>query len=178
MSVATAEGDPMNKSRSRFALLIALALVSIPLTAMAEDEMAEEPLGPELFSARKILILNTVMDFSLSSAFTNELLDWERYEIVFSEDEADLCFALSAQDDYRKEEIPSGEAGEDDDFMSGRTLGTMRTLDKLYLKVFVPGGADLWEDEAEVGEDETAARLLVTRLRKRMEKQESEQEAG
>ena len=178
MSLATAEGNPMNRSRSRLALLIAIALVSIPLTAMAQDEVVEEPLGPELFSAKKILILNTVMDFSLSSAFTNELLDWERYEIVFDEDEADLCFALSADNDYRKEEIPSGEEGADDDPISGRTEGTMRTLDTLYLKVFVPGGADLWEDEAEVGEDQTAARLLVTRLRERMEKQEAEQKAG
>ena len=168
----------MKTSCSRAALLIALAIAWLPLAAQAQDETAEEPLGPELFSATKILILNTVMDFSLSSAFTNELLDWERFEIVFSEDDADLCFSLSAEDDYRKEEIPSGAENEDDALMSRRTLGTMRVLDTLYLKIFVPGGEDLWNDQADVGEDESAARLLVTRLREKMEKQESEQEAG
>jgi hypothetical protein len=168
----------MKKSCSRVALLTALTLVWLPLATQAQGEATEEPLGPELFTATKILILNTVMDFSLSSAFTNELLDWERFEIVFSEDDADLCFSLSAEDDYRKEVIPSGVENEDDALMSRRTLGTMRILDTLYLKVFVPGGEDLWNDEADVGEDESAARLLVTRLRKKMEKQESEQEAG
>ncbi len=168
----------MKKSCSRVALLTALTLVWLPLATQAQGEATEEPLGPELFAATKILILNTVMDFSLSSAFTNELLDWERFEIVFSEDDADLCFSLSAEDDYRKEVIPSGVENEDDALMSRRTLGTMRILDTLYLKVFVPGGEDLWNDEADVGEDESAARLLVTRLRKKMEKQESEQEAG
>jgi hypothetical protein len=168
----------MKKSCSRVALLTALTLVWLPLATRAQGEATEEPLGPELFTATKILILNTVMDFSLSSAFTNELLDWERFEIVFSEDDADLCFSLSAEDDYRKEVIPSGVENEDDALMSRRTLGTMRILDTLYLKVFVPGGEDLWNDEADVGEDESAARLLVTRLRKKMQKQESEQEAG
>lgn len=167
----------MKKSCSRVALLTALTLVWLPLATQAQGEATEEPLGPELFTATKILILNTVMDFSLSSAFTNELLDWERFEIVFSEDDADLCFSLSAEDDYRKEVITSGAESEDDALMSRRTLGTMRILDTLYLKVFVPGGEDLWNDEADVGEDEAAARLLVTRLREKMEKQESEQEA-
>ena len=99
--------------------------------------------------------------------------------MVFSEEDADLCFALSAQDDYRQEVIPSGEEeaheGLDDALggRTGRTLGTMRTLDTLYLKVFVPGGEDLWTDQADVGDDESAARLLITRLRKKMEEQES-----
>jgi hypothetical protein len=175
----------MKRSRYRLVPLIVLALIWIPTAAGAQDTAAqesavEEPLGDELFTAKKILILNTVMDFSLSSAFTNELLDWERYEIVFSEEDADLCFALSAEDDYRQEEIPSGEEeqSEDDAMMSRRALGTMRTLDRLYLKVFVPGGEDLWRDEAAVGEDESAARLLVTRLRERMKEQEAAQEAG
>ena len=87
--------------------LIALALLLLPLAAVAQESDSEsEPLGEELFTAKKVLLLNTVMDFSLSSAFTNELLDWERFEIVFSEEDADLCFALSAQDDYRQEVIP------------------------------------------------------------------------
>jgi hypothetical protein len=164
--------------------LIALGLLLLPLAAMAQKSDSEgEPLGEELFTAKKVLLLNTVMDFSLSSAFTNELLDWERFEMVFSEEDADLCFALSAQDDYRQEVIPSGEEADDeglDDALGGRTgdtTGTMRTLDTLYLKVFVPGGDDLWTDEADVGDDESAARLLVTRLRKKMEEQESAQES-
>ena len=168
--------------RSSYCLvpLIVLALIWIPAAAGAQESVSDEPLGDELFTAKRILILNTVMDFSLSSAFTNELLDWERYEIVFSEEDADLCFALSAEDDYRTEEIPSGqeEQSEEDAMMSRRALGTMRTLDRLYLKVFVPGGEDLWRDEAAVGEDESAARLLVTRLRDKMKEQEAAQEAG
>ena len=165
--------------------LIALALLLFPLAAVAQESDSEsEPLGEELFTAKKVLLLNTVMDFSLSSAFTNELLDWERFEIVFSEEDADLCFALSAQDDYRQEVIPGDNEEADeglDDALggrTGRTLGTMRTLDTLYLKVFAPGGEDLWTDEADVGDDESAARLLITRLRKKMKEQESAQEAG
>jgi hypothetical protein len=169
----------MRRTRNSLAL-IALAVLLLPLAAIAQESDSEsDPLGEELFTAKKVLLLNTVMDFSLSSAFTNELLDWERFEMVFSEEDADLCFALSAQDDYRQEVILSGEQeaeeGLDDALggRTGRTLGTMRTLDTLYLKVFVPGGDDLWTDQADVGDDESAARLLITRLRKKMEEQES-----
>jgi hypothetical protein len=172
----------MRRTRTPVAL-IALVFLLLPLAAVAQESDTEsEPLGEELFTAKKVLLLNTVMDFSLSSAFTSELLDWERFEMVFSEEDADICFALSAQDDYRQEVIPSGEEAADDGLddalggRTGRTLGTMRTLDTLYLKVFVPGGDDLWTDEADVGDDASAARLLVTRLRKKMEEQESSKE--
>lgn len=152
-----------------FAPLLALALLAIPFAGLAQEEEEEKPLGPVLLTARTIFILNTVMDFSLSSAFTNELLDWERFELVFSEDDADLCFSLSADDDYRQLEIPTGD---DDDGLGRRAMGTMRVLDTLYFKVFVPGGDEQWKDEADVGEDSSAARLLITRLRERLEEEE------
>jgi hypothetical protein len=167
-------------TRSLRALLLATVALTLPLTPAARSQEPEEatveevsqPVSPELLEAKRIFILNTVMDFSLASAFTTAIMDWERFEVVFSEDEADLCFALSAQDDYRKQEIET-KVDSDVEGMRRRTLGTMRTLDNLYLKVFVPGGEDLWRDEAAVGEDSQAAVDLVTRLREAIEKEET-----
>lgn len=163
--------------RSLSAILLATTVLALPVvSAWAQAEamaVAEEqqPLDPNILDAKKIFILNTVMDFSLASAFTSEIMDWERFEVVFSEDEADLCFALSAEADYQKQEIPTGET--DDAGLRPRAIGTMRTLDKLYLKIFVPGGDDLWQDEAEVGDDSEAAVDLVRHLRERIEEEEA-----
>jgi len=153
-------------------LSTALLALLIPYIAWSQAEAPavveeEESLPAEILSAKKIVILNTVMDFSLASAFTSEIMDWERFEVVFSEEDADLCFSLSAQADYRKEEIPTGQSS-DEEGVRPRAIGTMRTLDTLYLKVFIPGGDDLWDDEADVGEDSEAAKDLVRRLRQRI----------
>ena len=160
-------------------LLLALFTLLAPAVGFAQAEAAAEAtaaepeaLRPEILEAQKIVILNTVMDFSLASAFTSEVMDWERFEVVFSEEDADLCFSLSAQADYQKEEIPTGQTS-DVEGVRPRAIGTMRTLDTLYLKVFIPGGDDLWTDQEDVGDDSEAAKELVRRLRQRIEDQEA-----
>lgn len=157
--------------------LIALITLLVPAAGRSQAEAEAVPqeeaaLRPEILAAKKIVILNTVMDFSLASAFTGEIMDWERFEVVFSEEDADLCFSLSAQADYQKEEIPTGQAS-DVEGVRPRAIGTMRTLDTLYLKVFIPGGDDLWTDQEDVGDDSEAAKDLVRRLRERIEKEEA-----
>lgn len=157
--------------------LVAVLVVCVPLLAAPqESEEATAPrsegLAEELLTARKALILDTTMNFSLSNEFRSALEAWNRHELVSTPDEADVCFALSTRQDFTREELSSGDdetTEEADDGMRPRAKGTMRVIDKLYLKVFVPGEADetLWRDEIDAGL-ETPAAELVERLRQRI----------
>lgn len=167
-------------NKNPFSPLLALAAVSLVACSLfaaspSDEEVTEEPLDPQLLGARKVLLLDTTMDFALSSSFRNELEEWGRFEIVFTHDEADVCMALSTRPDYTQEEIDSGgDEAEEDDPLSGRTLGTMRVMDTLYFKVFVPGGDELWTDKVDLDESTEAAKTLVERLRERMDDEPSD----
>jgi hypothetical protein len=152
----------------------ALAARAAAQTSEAPAEVETAPLAAELREARTVVLLDTTMDFALSTRFQTALEEWGRFEIVFTPDEADVCMALSTRADYTKEEIDAGGEvdgdPESDDPLQGRASGTMRVLDKLYFRIFVPGSTDdLWRDEADVGDDEVAAAALVERLRRRLE---------
>lgn len=177
------------RSLRRSALVAAgLFACSLHAAGQAKEEADAEPLASELIEARTIVLLDTTMDFALSSRFRDALEEWGRFEIVFTPDEADVCIALSTRADYTKEEVESGrddqvsaqdEAQDSEDPLGNRAVGTARVMEKLYLRVFIPGsGDDLWLDEEDVDLDDEAADILIERLRDRLEGEPTETPAA
>lgn len=143
-------------------------------------ETAEAPLPPKLLDARRILLLDTTMDFALSTEFRNALEAWDRYQEVFTPDEADVCFALSTHQDFTREEVPTGnESQATEEGLRPRAKATVRVIDKLYFKVFVPGEGNepLWRDEVDASL-ERPAHDLVDHLRARIEAAEATEGEG
>ena len=160
----------------RWLASVTLAVVVLVAGPVGASEGTDETLPPELMRASKVAILGLEMDFSLRNKFTSALEDWDRFELVMFPDEADICMALSTRPDYTQEVVESGAAdssADEDNPLRGRAKGTMRTVDRLYFKVFVSGGAELWLDDADLGADDEAAAELLGRLRQRMEQQEA-----
>ncbi|MDX1644022.1 MAG: hypothetical protein R3244_06655 [Thermoanaerobaculia bacterium] len=150
---------------------IALLLLGTPLFAAEMDEEvvpgpdSDAPLPGELLEARTVLLLDTSMHFALSSEFVEALDEWGRLEQVYLPDEADICFALSTRPDFTKQALP------------GEGEGTVRVIDKLYFRVFVPGQErTLWRDEVDL-DDETPTDLIL-RLQERIEQQTAEEPAA
>lgn len=156
-----------------FGCLSASAAEPAPQAATQAD--SEEPLSPELIEATKVAILDTTMDFALSSAFKNAMEDWGRFEIVLFPEDADVCIALSTRPDYTQMEVDGSAENEmeTDDDIGQRAVGTMRIVDKLYFKVFVQGGDELWRDEVDVSENDESVQQLIDNLRERLEATES-----
>ena len=154
-----------------FGLGCASARAAEPAPHAAAQEEAQEALSPELVEATKVAILDTTMDFALSSAFNLAMEDWGRFEIVLFPEDADVCMALSTRPDYTQMEVDgSGEEElEADDDLGTRAYGTERIIDMLYFKVFVQGGDDLWRDEVDVSESEESVQQLIDHLRERLE---------
>lgn len=144
------------------ALCLGPALVSAVATGDGEarTDSGETPLAPELLEARTVLLLDTSMHFGISSEFLDALEEWGRFERVFLPDAADVCFALSTRPDFTQEQLP------------GEGQGTVRVIDKLYFRVFVPGEEEtLWSDEIDL--DEASVGDLLFDLRQRIEEEEA-----
>jgi hypothetical protein len=156
-----------------FGCTSARAAEPVPQAAAQEraQEEVQEALSPELVEATKVAILDTTMDFALSSRFNRALEDWGRFEIVLFPEDADVCMALSTRPDYTQMEVDGNdeEELEVDDDLGRRAYGTERIIDMLYFKVFVQGGDDLWRDEVDVSESEESVQQLIDHLRERLE---------
>ena len=164
----TAQPMTLVRPSSVAAVAISLLALGAAAPALAEEEPTSEPLPTELVEARKICLMDAaVMDTGLKERFRSELDDWERFEIVMFPDEADILMALSARSDFTSR--PVEDDCDPDDPLCERAEGTAQVFERLYLKVFVQGGDELWADEEQVGDDDGAAKLLVERLRARME---------
>ncbi len=156
------------RTRPAATVLVWLAIVAIAPVLSAE-EADDQPLPAELMEARTVCIMDmAVMDADLKARFRSELEDWERFEIVMFPDEADVMMSLSARSDFTSRPIEEEECDPEDP-LCDRATGTAQVFEKLYLKVFVQGGDELWVDEEAVDEGDTAAKMLVERLRGRME---------
>lgn len=149
---------------------LALLLSGPALFASETDEEAvpgpdsDAPLPSELVAARTVLLLDTSMHFALSSEFVEALEEWGRLEQVYLPDEADICFALSTRPDFTKQALP------------GEGEGTVRVIEKLYFRVFMPGEErTLWRDEVDL-DDETPTDLIL-RLQERIEQETIEEPA-
>jgi hypothetical protein len=154
-----------------------LVVAAATLRLAAADEAAEEPLPAALLEAETVCLMDAgVMDHDLKDRFRAELEEWGRFEIVLFPDEADVLMSLSARADYTTQ--PVEEECDPDDPLCDRAEGTTQIFEKLYLKVFVQGGDDLWSDEEPVGEGDAAATSLVARLRARIEPTGSEESDG
>ncbi len=149
---------------------VAMALVALvgPAPGLATDDAAPDPPPAELLEAKTICVMDmAVMDSDLKARFRSELEAWERFEIVMFPDEADVLMALSARSDFTSK--PVDEDCDPEDPLCDRASGTAQVFETLYLKVFVPGGDELWLDQEPVGADDGAAKRLVERLRTRLE---------
>lgn len=155
----------------------ALAAISLlACTALAAAQPTAEPtlppLAPELLEARTVCVMPSTFA-KPDSRFKRELKKWGRFELVMFPDEADLLMVLDAEYDFIRKLVDSEEP-EEGNPLEGRAIGTARVLDKLYLRVFVQGGEDLWKAEVEVGDEDEAGKILVDQLRARLEAEEAE----
>lgn len=171
---------PATTRRLTWAALAVVGLVACGLHAApsSDDESAQEPLAAELLEARTVYVMDTMMDFSLTWSFRTALEEWDRFELAESPDEADIVMALTTRTDFTQEDVPSGADADPDDPTLGRAKGTVRIADKLYFKVFVQGGDDLWTDETDLDGNDEAITMLLERLQERMEDQTPEATDG
>jgi len=137
----------------------------------------DEPLAPQLLAAEKVFVKQTLIDPKIVTRFRSELGKLERFEIVATEDEADLVATLSAAVGYTHA-IADSEAGDTDPESEGshasragrRPMGTMRVLEDLHLTMFTPDGTVVWTDSVPIGSlIGNASRKLAKRLAKRLE---------
>lgn len=150
-------------------LICSTSAPSATASPQSEDEAQQEPLAAELLEAETVCLMDSgVMDPDLKSRFRGELEDWARFELVMFPDEADVLMSLSARSDFTSRPVDEKDCDPDDPLCE-RAEGTAQIFEMLYLKVFVQGGDDLWIDEEQVGEDDSAAQRLVDRLRSRLE---------
>jgi hypothetical protein len=132
------------------------AVVTVVLGCLGLATAAELP--PRLISARTLFVVNDRVDAKVFNRIVSDLRKWRRFELVQSESDAHLIAVLSQQPSGI--EIVPGEFGELED------------KSNLYL-VFKDGATRLllWSEPAELpGNWES----MVSRFRKRIERQESD----
>lgn len=155
--------------------VLTLVLASLPLAA---QDGSDEPLAPELLAARKVFVKQTLIDPKLVSRLRTELDKLERFEIVKTEDEADVIASLSATAEYTHA-APESQGAEGDPLDDGterassagvRPMGTVRVLEDLYLKVVLPDGTEVWTDSVPLGSlTGNASKKLARRLGERLD---------
>jgi hypothetical protein len=154
-----------------------LAILVLATPVLAQDDAKDQPLLPELLSAQKIFVQQTLIDPRIVSKFRSEIAKWDHYEVVTSADDADLVAMLSAEVQYTQTVTDSEATADDggDETSRGsdagiRPLGTVRTLDDVHLTISTPDGKEIWTDAVPVtGMSGGAAKRLVKRLRNRIE---------
>jgi hypothetical protein len=164
----------VSMSRLSIALLL---LAALALPALAQDDIDDKTVPPELLSAEKIFVQQTLIDPRIVSRFRSEIAKWERFEVVTSAEGADLVAVLSAEVAYTQTVAESEGAGDDGTGESSRSsgtgvrpLGTVRTLNDVHLTISIPNGNEVWTDVVPVtGMSGGAAKRLVKRLRGRIE---------
>jgi hypothetical protein len=155
-------------------------LAAFALPALAQNDIDDKPVPPELSSAEKIFVQQTLIDPRIVSRFRSEIAKWERFEVVTSAEEADLVAVLSAEVAYNQTVGDSESAGDDGTGEASRSsgagvrpLGTVRTLNDVHLTITIPDGKEVWTDVVPVtGMSGGAAKRLVKRLRGRVEEED------
>jgi hypothetical protein len=165
------------KVRRLRSFLVTLALGVAALPAAAQDD-PDEALAPELLSAQKIFVKQTLIDPKLVSRLRSELGKLERFEIVKSEEEADIIASLSATAEYTQTASESQGAEADVPMDDGsrvsstgiRPMGTVRVLQDLYLQIVLPDGTQVWNDSVPLGSlTGNASKKLAKRLGERLD---------
>ena len=155
--------------------LAVAALSAASGLAVAQDD---EPLAPELLAAKTIFVRQTLIDPKIVSRFRSEIAKWEHFEVVASEEEADIVATLAADVEYTQTVSDSTGAGDEDaPGESGRAgasgprpMGTVRVLEDIHLLITTPDGAEVWRDAVPAGSmTGNSSKKLAKRLRARIE---------
>lgn len=160
--------------------LPALAIAALGLLAQSASflvpagatERAASAVPRQLVAARTVFLMASPFS-ALKEHFEEELEQWGRLRLVEFPTEADVVVSLGTTRGFVR--LPVGDECADagDDPLCDRPLATTAVFDAFRVEIFVQGGETLWEDEVAVEHDDRAAKILVERLRTRIESAEA-----